>query len=139
MLRDWSTRFWEKASITPFEAGRLLRKWRRASQEVAKRLQRQYEAIEASAINMDEVGDRIRALQAEREAIAKEMEEVGRQSGATGFKVNVEGLKRYREELFEVLQDDSVDEQRAFLGQFIQKVVVGEEKVKVVYIGVVGR
>ena len=85
---------------------------------------------------MDEVGERIRALQAEREAIAKEIEEVGRQSGATGFKVNVERLKRYREELFKVLQGDTLDEQKAFLGQFIQKLAVGADRVRVVYTGI---
>ena len=58
-------------------------------------------------------------------------------SAATGFKVNVEGLKRYREEFFGILKGESIDEQRAFLGQFIQRVVVGEEKVKVVYTGAV--
>jgi DNA invertase Pin-like site-specific DNA recombinase len=112
-----------------------LSRLRRASQEVAKRLQRQYEALEAGAVNMDEVGERIRALQAEREALAKEIEEVGRQKDAKGLRMTVEDLTRYREELFEVLQGDSIDEQRAFLGQFIHKVVVGKEKVKLVYSG----
>ena len=41
-------------------------------------------------------------------------------------------------EFFGVLQGDSIDEQRAFLGELIQKVVVGKEKVKVVYSAVLG-
>ncbi|MDA2915605.1 recombinase family protein [Nitrospinae bacterium AH_259_B05_G02_I21] len=114
-----------------------LSRLRRASQEVAKRLQHQYEALEAGAVNMDEVGERIRTLQAEREALAKEMEEVGRQKDAKELEVTVGGLKRFREELFEVLQGDSLDEQRAFLGHFIQRVVVGKAKVKVIYNGII--
>lgn len=43
-----------------------------------------------------------------------------------------------RMEFFGVLQGDSIDEQRAFLGELIQKVVVGKEKVKVVYSAVLG-
>jgi DNA invertase Pin-like site-specific DNA recombinase len=110
-----------------------LSRLRRANQEVAKRLQRQYEALEAGAVNVDEVGERIRALQAEREALAKEIEELGRVKSSRGLKVNVDDLKQYRKQLFEVLRGDGIDEQRAFLGQFIRRAVVGREKVKLIY------
>jgi hypothetical protein len=52
--------------------------------------------------------------------------------------VILDDLKRYKEELFEVLQGGSMDDQRAFLGHFIKRMVVGGGKVQVVYSAVIG-
>ncbi|OGV55530.1 MAG: hypothetical protein A2X49_14290 [Lentisphaerae bacterium GWF2_52_8] len=97
------------------------------------RLLRQYEAIESGKIDLSLIGDRLRALKAEQNALREELANFERETMLAPPVITRAIIERYRQEMEQVFIGENVQEQRAFLKNFIEKVVVGESETRIVY------
>ena len=93
-----------------------------------------YEAIESGKIDLSLIAERFKELKAQRENIQDEITHYERVSSQikpvyiTRFMI-----ESYRKEMKEVFVGSNVYEQRNFLKKFIEKIIIQDEKIEIIY------
>jgi len=98
------------------------------------RLGRQYEAIESGKIDLSLVAERLKELRIQRDNIQKEIAYYERlNSQYQPAYITRSTIESYRKEMEEVFVGTNVQEQRSFLKKFIEKIIIKDERIEIVY------
>jgi len=114
--------------------GRKITELKKKAADLQLRTKRQYEAIESGKIDLSLVAERLKELKIQRDSIQEEIVYYERLSSQyqpayiTRFTI-----ESYRKEMEEVFVGANVHEQRDFLKKFIEKIVVRDEGIEIVY------
>ena len=98
------------------------------------RAARQYEAIESGKIDLSLVAERLKELRIQRDNIQKEIAYYERlNSQYQPAYVTRSTIESYRKEMEKIFIGTNVQEQRNFLKKFIEKIIVKDEGIEIVY------
>jgi len=98
------------------------------------RSRRQYEAIESGVIDLSLIAERLREPKSQRENIQDEIahyEKIG--SNIKPVYITRFMIESYRKEMEEIFVGSNIFEQRNFLKKFIEKIMIYEEKIEIIY------
>ena len=93
-----------------------------------------YEAIENGGIDFSLVGERLRELKSQRDSLQEEIahyESLNSQNQP--IYITRSTIEHYRKEMEEIFTGVNVQEQRDFLKKFIEKIIVKNEGIEIVY------
>jgi len=113
---------------------RKITELKKKAADLQLRSRRQYEAIESGIIDLSLIAERLRELKNQRNSIQDEIAHYERTSSQirpiyiTRFMID-----SYRKEMEEVFVGSNVQEQRNFLKKFIEKIIIHDEKIKIIY------
>jgi len=98
------------------------------------RSRRQYEAIESGVIDLSLIAERLRELKSQRENIQDEIAYYERiSSNIKPVYITRFMIESYRKEMEEIFVGSNVQEQRNFLKKFIEKIIIHDEKIEIIY------
>jgi len=98
------------------------------------RAARQYEAIESGRIDLSLVAERLKELRIQRDNIQKEITYYERlNSQYQPAYITRSTIKSYRKEMEKIFVGTNVQEQRNFLKKFIEKILVKDEEIEIIY------
>ena len=98
------------------------------------RVRRQYEAIESGKIDLSLVAERLKELRIQRNNIQEEITYYERlNSQYQPAYITRSTIESYRKEMEEVFVGTNVQEQRNFLKKFIEKIIIKDEGIEIVY------
>lgn len=98
------------------------------------RARRQYEAIESGKIDLSLVAERLKELRIQRDNIQKEIVYYERlNSQYQPAYITRSTIESYRKEMEEVFVGTNVHEQRNFLKKFIEKIIIQNSRIEIVY------
>ncbi|MFA5369996.1 MAG: hypothetical protein WC300_04700 [Candidatus Omnitrophota bacterium] len=95
---------------------------------------RQYEAIESGVIDLSLVAPRLRELKTQREGLQEEIayyENLNSQHQP--IHISKAMIYNFRKEMEEIFIGDNIQEKREFLKKFIEKIIIKEEEIEIVY------
>jgi len=98
------------------------------------RTRRQYEAIESGKIDLSLVAERLKELRIQRDSIQEEIayyERLNYQYHPVYITRSM--IESYRKEMEEVFVGSNVHEQRDFLRKFIEKIIIHNSRIEIVY------
>jgi len=98
------------------------------------RARRQYEAIESGKIDLSLVAERLKELRIQRDGLQEEISYYQRLNAQNQpAYITKTTIESYRKEMEEVFVGTNVHEQRDFLKKFIEKIVIHESRIEIVY------
>jgi len=107
---------------------------KKKSADLQTRTMRQYTAIESGVIDLSLVAPRLRELKKQKDSLQEEIAHYetlnSRHQPVNITRAMIEGFRKEMEEIF---VGNSVQEKREFLKKFIERIVVGEDGVEIVY------
>jgi site-specific DNA recombinase len=102
--------------------------------EIQLRITRQYEAIECGVIDLNLVASRLKELKSQKDALQEEIsyyESLNSQNQPVYITRAM--IEKFRKEMEQIFMGNNVQEQREFLKKFIEKIIVKDEEIKIVY------
>ncbi|UCB57568.1 MAG: recombinase family protein [Candidatus Omnitrophota bacterium] len=114
--------------------GKKIIELKRKASDLQLRLMRQYEAIESAMIDLSLVAPRLKELKTQKDALQEEIsyyESLNSQNQPVYITKPM--IDKYRKEMEQIFMGDNVQEQREFLKKFIEKIIVKDEGIKIVY------
>lgn len=98
------------------------------------RTARQYEAIESGKIDLSLVAERLKELRIQRDSLQEEIAYYERlNSQYQPAYITRSTIESYREEMEKIFVGTNVQEQRNFLKKFIEKIIVKDEGIEIIY------
>jgi len=114
--------------------GRKTTELKKKAANLQLRTRRQYEAIESGKIDLSLVAERLKELKIQRDGIQEEIAYYERlNSQYQPFYITRPMIESYRKEMEKVFVGTNVHEQRDFLKKFIEKIIVKNEGIEIVY------
>jgi len=114
--------------------GRKITELKRKATDLQLRARRQYEAIESGKIDLSLIAERLKELKVQRNSLQEEIAYYKRlNSQYHPVYITRSMIESYRKEMEEVFVGTNVQEQRNFLKKFIEKVIVKDRGIKIVY------
>lgn len=114
--------------------GRKITDLKKKAADLQLRARRQYEAMESGKIDFSLVAERLKELRIQRDNIQKEIAYYERlNSQYQPAYITRSAIESYRKEMEKIFVGTNVQEQRNFLKKFIEKIVVKDEKIEIVY------
>ena len=113
---------------------RKITELKKKAADLQLRTRRQYEAIENGKIDLSLVAERLKELRIQRDSLQEEMayyERLNAQNRPAYITRSI--IESYRKEMEEVFVGTNVQEQRDFLKKFIEKIIVKDERIEIVY------
>lgn len=103
--------------------------------DIDRRLAKLYETIESGKLDFGDLADRIKQLNADKEALFSEHKEIEGQIGswAEAPLLSKDDVAFYVNDLKEILNEGSIIEQKRFIRSFIKRIDVNHPKVEVEY------
>lgn len=113
---------------------RKITELKKKAADLELRIRRQYEAIEDGKIDLSLVAERLKELRIQRDSLQEEISYYQRLN-AQNHPVYITRftIESYRKEMEEVFVGTNVQEQRNFLKKFIEKIIVKDAGIKIVY------
>ena len=114
--------------------GKKITELKKKANELQLRLARQYEAIEGGVIDLNLVAPRLKELKNQKDALQEEIsyyESLNSQNQPVYITKPM--IEKFRKEMEQIFMGDNVQEQRDFLKKFIEKIIVKEEGIEIVY------
>jgi len=116
------------------EYGTKTTELKKKASEIQLRIMRQYEAIESSIIDLSLVAPRLKELKAQKDNFQEEIsyyEALNKQYQPV--QISSAHIKQYRKEMEAIFLGNNVQEQREFLKKFIEKIIIEEDGIEIVY------
>jgi len=114
--------------------GRKTTELKKKAANLQLRTRRQYEAIESGKIDLSLVAERLKELKIQKDSLQEEIayyERLNSQYQPTYITRPM--IESYRKEMEEVFVGTNVQEQRNFLKKFIEKIVIHDSRIEIVY------
>ena len=102
--------------------------------DLGLRMRRQYEAIESGKIDLSLVAERLKELRVQRDTFQEEIayyERLNAQNRPVYITRSM--IESYRKEMEEVFVGTNVHEKRDFLKKFIEKIVIHDSRIEIIY------
>ncbi|MFC1808150.1 recombinase family protein [Candidatus Omnitrophota bacterium] len=107
---------------------------KKKASDLQNRVMRQYEAIESGVIDISLVAPRLKELKTQRESLHKEITYYenlnNRHQPIHISRATIDGFRKEMEEIF---VGNNIQEKREFLKKFIEKIIIKEDKIEIVY------
>jgi hypothetical protein len=114
--------------------GRKITELKKKAAELQLRTKRQYEAIESGKIDLSLVAERLKELRIQRDNIQKEIAYYERlNSQYQPAYITKSTIESYRKEMEKIFIGTNVQEQRSFLKKFIEKIIIKDGGIEIVY------
>ena len=114
--------------------GKKITELKKKAADLQTRLMRQYEAIENGGIDFTLISERLRELKNQKDALQEEIAYYERlNSQNQPVYISRSMIERYRNEMESIFMGTNVQEQREFLKKFIEKIIVKDEGLEIVY------
>ena len=107
---------------------------KRKASDLQLRLMRQYEVIESGVIDLSLVAPRLKELKIQRDSLQEEIsyyESLNNQNQPVYITRAM--IDKYRKEMEQIFMGDNVQEKREFLKKFIEKIIVKDEGIEIIY------
>lgn len=114
--------------------GRKITELKNKASDIQRRIVRQYEAIEGGIIDASLVAPRLKELKNQKDALQEEIsyyESLNSQNQAVYITRAM--IDKFRKEMEQIFMGDNIQEKRDFLKKFIEKIIVKDEEIKIVY------
>ena len=114
--------------------GKKIIELKRKASDLQLRLMRQYEVIESGIIDLSLVAPRLKELKTQRDSLQEEIsyyESLNNQNQPVYITRAM--IDKYRKEMEQIFMGDNVQEKREFLKKFIEKIVVKNEGIEIIY------
>lgn len=114
--------------------GKKITEIKKKANDLELRIIRQYEAIESGVIDLNLVAPRLEELKSQKEALQEEIsyyESLNIRNQPVHITRTM--IEKFRKEMEQIFVGDNVQEQREFLKKFIEKIVVKDEGIEIVY------
>ncbi len=114
--------------------GRKITELKNKASDYQRRIARQYQAIESGVIDLELVAARLRELKDQQESIQNDIlyyESLNNQNQPVY--VTKKMMKSFRKQMEEIFMGSNVQEQRDFLKKFTRKIIIGEDKIEIIY------
>ncbi|MCF7879052.1 MAG: recombinase family protein, partial [Candidatus Omnitrophica bacterium] len=107
---------------------------KKKASDLQNRIMRQYAAIESGVIDLNLVAPRLKELKAQKESLQKEITHY-ETLNSRHQPVNITRVMvaKFRKEMEEVFVGNSIQVKREFLKKFIDKIVINEDGIEIVY------
>jgi len=107
---------------------------KKKASDLQNRVMRQYEAIESGIIDVSLVAPRLKELKTQRENLQEEIAYYETlNSKHQPIHISRQMIDSFRKEMEQIFIGDNVQEKREFLKKFIEKIIVKEDEVEIVY------
>ncbi len=114
--------------------GRKITDLKKKASDLQLRAARQYEAIESGRMDLSLVAERLKELRIQRDNIQREIAYYERlNSQYQPAYITRSTIECYRKEMEEVFMGSNVQEQRNFLKKFIEKIIIKDREIEIVY------
>ena len=113
---------------------RKITELKKKAADLQLRTRRQYEAIESGKIDLSLVTERLKELRVQRDSLQEEIayyERLNAQNRPVYITPSM--IEFYRKEMEEVFVGTNVHEQRDFLKKFIEKIVIHDNRIEIIY------
>ncbi len=113
---------------------RKITELKKKATDLQLRARRQYEAIESGKIDLSWVAERLKELRTQRDSLQEEIiyyERLNAQNQSAYIAGSM--IESYRKEMEEVFVGSNVHEQRDFLKKFIEKIIIDDGRIEIVY------
>jgi len=107
---------------------------KRKASDLQLRLMRQYKVIESGIIDLSLVAPRLKELKIQRDSLQEEIsyyESLNNQNQPVYITRAM--IDKYRKEMEQIFMGDNVQEKREFLKKFIEKIIVKDEGIEIIY------
>ena len=114
--------------------GKKITELKKKANELQLRLARQYEAIEGGTIDLSLVAVRLKELKSQKDSLQEEIsyyESLNSQNQPVYITRAM--IEKFRKEMEQIFMGNNVQEQRDFLKKFIEKIIVKDEGIEIVY------
>ncbi|MFH1504947.1 MAG: recombinase family protein [Candidatus Omnitrophota bacterium] len=114
--------------------GKKIIELKRKASDLQLRLLRQYEVIESGIIDLSLVAPRLKELKIQRDSLQEEIsyyESLNSQNQPVYITRAM--IDKYRKEMEQIFMGDNVQEKREFLKKFIEKIIVKDEGIEIIY------
>lgn len=113
---------------------RRITELKKKATDLQLRVRRQYEAIESGKIDLSLVAERLKELKIQRDSLQEEIAYYERSNSQyQPVYITRSMIERYQKEMEEVFIGTNVQEQRDFLKKFIEKIVIHDSRIEIVY------
>ena len=113
---------------------RKITKLKKKAVDLQLRTRRQYEAIESGNIDLSLVAERLKELRIQRDSLQEEIAYYERLSSQNQpVYITPSMIESYRKEMEEIFVGTNVHEQRDFLKKFIEKIIIHDDRIEIVY------
>jgi len=107
---------------------------KRKASDMQTRIMRQYEAIESGAIDLNLVALRLKDLKVQKDSLQKEIDRYENLNNShQPIHISKSMVEGFRKEMEEIFLGNNIQEKRDFLKKFVEKIVVNDEAIEVVY------
>ncbi len=114
--------------------GRKITDLKKKAADLQLRAARQYEAIESGKIDLSLVAERLKELRIQRDSLQEEIAYYERlNSQYQPAYITRSTIESYRKEMEKIFVGTNVHEQRDFLKKFIEKIIIQDRKIEIVY------
>ncbi len=114
--------------------GRKITELKKKAADLQLRVRRQYEAIESGKIDLSLVAERLKELGIQRDSLQEEISYYERLNVQNqSVYITRSTIESYRKEMEEVFVGTNVHEQRDFLKKFIEKIIIHDSRIEIVY------
>jgi DNA invertase Pin-like site-specific DNA recombinase len=114
--------------------GKKITELKKKASDLQLRTMRQYEAIESGIIDLTLVAPRLKELKSQKETLQEEIsyyESLNSQNQPVYITKAM--IDKFRKEMEQIFMGDNVQEKREFLKKFIEKIIVNDNEIKIVY------
>ncbi|MCK4431109.1 MAG: recombinase family protein, partial [Candidatus Aminicenantes bacterium] len=114
--------------------GEKITELKKKANDLELRIVKQYEAIESGVIDLNLVAPRLKELKSQKESLQEEIsyyESLNRQNQPVYITMTM--VEKFRKEMEQIFVGNNVQEQREFLKKFIEKIIVKDEGIEIVY------
>jgi chromosome segregation ATPase len=122
------------AKLLRIDYSKKITELKKKASDLQLRITRQYEAIESGAVDVHLVAERLKALKSQKDALQEEISHYESLSSQNQpVYITRPMIDKYRKEMEQIFMGDNVQEKRDFLKKFIEKIIVKEGEIEVVY------
>lgn len=114
--------------------GKKITELKKKASDLQLRTMRQYEAIEGGIIDLSLVAPRLQELKVQKEALQEEIsyyESMNSQNQPVYITRSM--IEKFRKEMEQIFMGDNIQEKREFLKKFIEKIIVKDEGIEIIY------
>ena len=114
--------------------GKKITELKKKANDLQLRIMRQYEAIESAVIDLSLVAPRLQELKVQKETLQEEIsyyENMNSQNQPVYITRST--VEKFRKEMEQIFMGDNVQEKRDFLKKFIEKIIVKDEGIEIIY------
>lgn len=113
---------------------RKITELKRKAADLQLRSRRQYETIESGKIDLSLVAERLKSLKTQRNSLQEEIAYYERLNAPyQPVYITRSMIESYRKEMEELFVGTNVQEQRDFLKKFIEKIIIHDSRIEIVY------